>query len=64
MADFDVRVLRTGDDERDVQALTQRIFSAHERFIRRYPDQWYIFRRMWPARLAAAAGEPALAPEL
>lgn len=63
MADLDVRVERTGDDARDVQALTQRIFSAHERFIRAYPDQWYIFRRMWPAKARAAAPEPALAPE-
>ncbi len=63
MADFDVRVTRTGDDERDVQALTQRIFTAHERFIRAYPDQWYIFRRMWPARSPATTREPALAPE-
>ena len=63
MADFDVRVTRTGDDERDVQALTQRIFAAHERFIRAYPDQWYIFRRMWPARSPATTREPALASE-
>jgi lauroyl/myristoyl acyltransferase len=63
MADLDVRVTRTGDDARDVQALTQRIMQAHERFIRAYPDQWYIFRRMWPARAPAAAAAPALASE-
>lgn len=63
MADLDVRVTPSGDDERDVQALTQRIMTAHERFIRAYPDQWYIFRRMWPARARATAAEPALAPE-
>lgn len=63
MADFDVRLPQTGDVERDVQVLTQRIVAAHERFIRAYPDQWYIFRRMWPARHPAPATEPALAPE-
>jgi lauroyl/myristoyl acyltransferase len=63
MADLDVRTVPTGDVERDVQALTQRIFTAHERFIRAYPDQWYIFRRMWPRRVRAAAAEPALASE-
>lgn len=63
MADLDVRVQRTGDDERDVQALTQRIFNAQERFIRAYPDQWFIFRRMWPRPSRAATAEPALAPE-
>jgi KDO2-lipid IV(A) lauroyltransferase len=63
MADLDVRLPNSGDPERDVQLLTQRIFAAHERFIRAYPDQWYIFRRMWPAMSRAAATEPALASE-
>lgn len=63
MADLDVRLVRTGNDERDVQALTQRIFLAHERFIRAYPDQWYTFRSVWPARRVAMAGGAALAPE-
>lgn len=62
LVDLDLRFTPTGDTERDVQALTQRIFSAHERFIRAYPDQWYIFRRMWPRRLPRPAGaEPVLA---
>ncbi len=34
------------------QALTQAIMSAHERYIRRWPDQWYMFRAMWPAGVA------------
>ena len=63
MADLDVRIVRTGDDERDVQALTQAIFTAHERFIRAYPDQWYIFRRLWPAPARSSAAERTLAPE-
>lgn len=50
LADLDIRPERTGDLERDVQALTQRIFSGYERFIRAYPDQWYIFRPLWPRR--------------
>jgi KDO2-lipid IV(A) lauroyltransferase len=62
LVDLDVRFTPTGDTERDVQALTQRIFAAHERFIRAYPDQWYIFRRMWPQRVGRPAAEPALAP--
>ena len=33
---------------RDVQTVTQAIVSHFEDFIRRYPDQWYMFRRMWP----------------
>ena len=38
----------TGELERDVQFITQRIVSLQEDVIRRYPDQWYMFRRMWP----------------
>jgi KDO2-lipid IV(A) lauroyltransferase len=41
----------SGDDATDVRALTQAIMAAHERFIRAYPEQWYMFRPMW--------GEPA-----
>jgi KDO2-lipid IV(A) lauroyltransferase len=36
--------------EEPVQELTQWFMSAHERFIRRFPDQWYMFRDMWPDR--------------
>lgn len=60
LADLDVRLPATGDIERDVQTLTQRIFAAHERFIRAYPDQWYIFRRMWPPQARVTAAKPAL----
>jgi len=32
-----------------VSGLTQRLMSAHERFIRADPRQWYMFQQMWPA---------------
>ncbi len=38
----------TGDHDRDVQVITQRVVSIQEDLIRRFPDQWYMFRRMWP----------------
>jgi lauroyl/myristoyl acyltransferase len=38
----------SGDHEADVQRITQEIVRIHEDLIRRYPDQWYMFRRMWP----------------
>lgn len=41
---------RTGDLQRDIQALTQQIMSSLEKMVRRYPDQWYMFRRMWECR--------------
>jgi phosphatidylinositol dimannoside acyltransferase len=41
-------VERSGSAERDVQALTQEIMSWLEQQIRRYPEQWFMFRNMWP----------------
>lgn len=38
---------RTDDADRDVQVITQKLVSNLEHFVRRYPDQWYIFRDMW-----------------
>jgi lauroyl/myristoyl acyltransferase len=65
LVDLDVTVTRTGDMEQDIRRLTRRILESHERFIRSYPDQWFMFRPMWqPARdLSRAGAEPALAAE-
>lgn len=54
LTDFDVRVEREGGEAHDVQSLTQAIMDSHERFIRQYPDQWYMFREMWPRRRTRA----------
>ena len=40
--------LLTGDKERDIQMITQQIVSYMEGVIRRNPNQWYMFREMWP----------------
>lgn len=48
MTDFSIRGEPTGDEEADVRRITQQIMCAHERFIRQYPDQWYMFRELWP----------------
>lgn len=37
----------SGDMKRDVQALTQRLMDDFAGWVRQYPDQWYMFRRMW-----------------
>jgi KDO2-lipid IV(A) lauroyltransferase len=64
LVDLDVRATRTGDLDQDIRALTRRILEAHERFIRAYPDQWFMFRPLWPSRHPGRAGaEPALAAE-
>ena len=33
----------------DIQRLTQQAIAALEGFIRQYPDQWFMFRPMWPS---------------
>jgi KDO2-lipid IV(A) lauroyltransferase len=41
-------VERTKAAAEDVQRATQAIAHGLESFVRRWPDQWYIFRPMWP----------------
>jgi KDO2-lipid IV(A) lauroyltransferase len=55
-----VEVERTGNLQADIQALTQQVMAALEAFIRQYPDQWFMFRPMWPAAEAERRGMPAL----
>ena len=38
----------TGDERADIRLLTQAIARAMEELLRQYPDQWYMFRQMWP----------------
>lgn len=38
----------TGDKDRDVRVVTQRLADSLEAAVRRQPDQWYMFRSMWP----------------
>lgn len=38
----------TNDHDSDVQRITQEIVRIQEGLIRLYPDQWFMFRRMWP----------------
>ena len=42
-----VAFIPTGDEEADVHAYTQAIVARVEAILRSYPDQWYMFRRMW-----------------
>lgn len=41
-------VERTREAAQDIERATQAIASGLERFVRDAPDQWYIFRPMWP----------------
>jgi len=40
--------LLTGNKDEDIKIITQQMVSQMESVIRRYPDQWYMFREMWP----------------
>lgn len=37
----------SGDFRHDVQELTQHIMDNLEDWVKRYPEQWFMFRRMW-----------------
>lgn len=63
LVDLDVHVRPTGDLDRDVRDLTRRILESHERFIRAYPDQWFMFRPMWPPARRPQTAEPAFVTE-
>jgi lauroyl/myristoyl acyltransferase len=45
----------TGDPKQDVANAMQRIIDNVEGIIREHPDQWYMFRRMWPNKQSAVA---------
>jgi lauroyl/myristoyl acyltransferase len=36
------------DKQQDIQALTQLVVNRMEATVRKHPDQWYMFRPMWP----------------
>ena len=61
--DFSLAARAPGNHGLDVRELSQQIVRAHEAWIRRTPEQWFMFRRMWPAALPARerAGELSLA---
>jgi phosphatidylinositol dimannoside acyltransferase len=52
---FDVEL--TGDLPTDVRRLTQVIMDTLENFIRQYPEQWFIFRPMWPREILEVPAE-------
>jgi phosphatidylinositol dimannoside acyltransferase len=55
-SDFAISTDAGPEERHSVQTLTQAIMTSHERFIRQYPDQWYMFREMWPRKPRGRAG--------
>lgn len=42
-----IRYESTGDYEKDMRSLMELYLKRCEKYIRKYPDQWYVFRRIW-----------------
>jgi lauroyl/myristoyl acyltransferase len=55
LTDFSIEPPAEGDEGAKVAALMQAVMNAHERFIRQHPDQWYMFRELWPQMPANAS---------
>lgn len=55
----------SGDRNRDVGVVMQKLMDTLQSAVRSRPDQWYMFRPMWPDRgeAAPARGSSAQAPE-
>jgi KDO2-lipid IV(A) lauroyltransferase len=49
-----IEVERTSDRERDLRVATERVVAVYQRFVRRYPDQWFNFYDFWAPRRQAA----------
>lgn len=56
LCDFGIGIERSEDLDSDVRRLTQEIMRAHERFILKRPDQWYMFRPMWGSTAPGGSG--------
>jgi KDO2-lipid IV(A) lauroyltransferase len=50
----------TGDQERDVLALTVKITQVMEALVREHPSQWLWIHRRWPKPLPQALGGAAV----
>jgi KDO2-lipid IV(A) lauroyltransferase len=44
-----IDIPRTGDRASDVREGVQRFAAVLERYVRRFPDQWTVFERIWDA---------------
>lgn len=45
--------------DRDVQTIMQKLMDTLQKMVRERPDQWYMFRPMWPLEPARVARGPA-----
>jgi KDO2-lipid IV(A) lauroyltransferase len=44
---------RDADADDDIRRMTQAIAANFEPLVRKYPEQWYVFRDIWPEETAS-----------
>lgn len=44
----------SGDRDSDIQGIMQKLMDTYQVVIRQRPDQWYMFRPMWPVEAGSA----------
>ena len=42
-----VNIVNTGNREKDVRKIMEDFFAVFEKFVRKYPSQWFIFTPIW-----------------
>jgi len=42
-----LEVALTGQEEKDIENIIYKYAKVFARYIRKYPEQWYMFRRFW-----------------
>jgi KDO2-lipid IV(A) lauroyltransferase len=60
-----IEVARTRDREADIAEATQRLVRTYQRYVARYPEQWFNFFDFWGARAlpSSAPSLPSSAPK-
>jgi lauroyl/myristoyl acyltransferase len=53
-----LHIEQSGNEEADVEAITQRLAHTFEGFVRSYPDQWFAFKPVWPVESRMAVRGP------
>ena len=43
-----IKYAPTEDQKKDERILMEKYLGVFEKYIKKYPDQWYVFRRLWP----------------
>jgi len=42
-----LEIVESGDSEKDIKKIMEDFFAVFEKFLRKYPTQWFLFRPLW-----------------